>query len=294
MRPLRVLLQGGLGNQLFIIIASEVYRQQYSREVVLDVGYMKSGFTQRDSALEKISFPFRIESRESQGFEVLARRLALKALRSLRGWGFQNSTYYSPEEVGFDPSFISNPGWKLAMAYFQSWRYAEIGNISLKDISPNGEYLSSRFEELRIRIANEKPVIVHIRRGDLLSLSNTFGVLSTDYFTAGLKLILQQYPESGIWIFTDGEKNTIPGLNRLAAQEIFDCNSELSDLECFFLMRESDKFVISNSTFSWWAAFLAEKTKIVIAPKNWYRNLIEPTDLKPIHWIQIDSSWELI
>ena len=46
----------------------------------------------------------------------------------------------------------------------------------------------------------------------------------------------------------------------------------------FFLMSKAKYFVISNSTFSWWAAFYSEsKDKFIILPKNWFKkDLINP------------------
>ena len=58
-------------------------------------------------------------------------------------------------------------------------------------------------------------------------------------------------------------------------------NKESKDYEDLWLMTQCKHYIISNSTFSWWGAWLnANPTKIVIAPKSWgYRAAI------PKEWV---------
>ena len=53
-----------------------------------------------------------------------------------------------------------------------------------------------------------------------------------------------------------------------------------------YLMSQCDDFIIANSTFSWWGAWLANRGK-VIAPKKWFgpnNSHLNTKDLYPEHW----------
>jgi hypothetical protein len=62
-------------------------------------------------------------------------------------------------------------------------------------------------------------------------------------------------------------------------------------VESLALMSKFKNIVISNSTFSWWAASLGRVDKNIVCPKPWYRSMKSPEDLIPNDWIKIESSW---
>ena len=69
------------------------------------------------------------------------------------------------------------------------------------------------------------------------------------------------------------------------------CPKNLTDWEELLFMSLSTHFIIANSTFSWWGAFLSTSTiKTIIYPKQWFGpiyNTKNTTDLFPIGWIKL-------
>ena len=59
--------------------------------------------------------------------------------------------------------------------------------------------------------------------------------------------------------------------------------------EDFAYMQNCKHFIISNSSFAWWAAWLATyANKIIITPNQWFANkTLNTKDLIPPTWIKI-------
>ena len=63
---------------------------------------------------------------------------------------------------------------------------------------------------------------------------------------------------------------------------------EGNQFEDLCLMSLCDHNIISNSSYSWWGAYLNQnKNKKIIVPKNWFTPSKPLNDLYPLKWIQI-------
>ncbi len=66
-------------------------------------------------------------------------------------------------------------------------------------------------------------------------------------------------------------------------------NTPEKDYEDFRLMCNCRHFIIANSSFSWWAAYLSKnQNKTVIATSRWFNGIpYNPKDRIPDTWIQL-------
>jgi hypothetical protein len=134
----------------------------------------------------------------------------------------------------------------------------------------------------------ESPIVVHIRRGDYLAIRE-LGFLRESYYKEGMSIVAAKYPEKPIWIFSDqfeGVQDCIPGQFTDRVKFInFDQEDAVANLEA---MRLGSVFVLSNSTFSWWAATLSVSLKPeVVSPNRWFLSKPNPSNYIPDSWILI-------
>ncbi len=120
---------------------------------------------------------------------------------------------------------------------------------------------------------------VHVRRANNLLLPDHHPVQPVEYFEQGLDLL----SSDKVIVFSDDLnwcrqqsifKDAIFGVGNDPTIDVFELTGAapltLESVAIDFLaMSKCKEFVISNSTFSWWAAFLAD-TEDVVYPRNWY------------------------
>jgi hypothetical protein len=186
----------------------------------------------------------------------------------------------------FEP--ISKNGSNFDYGYFQSYRWAEkvigeLKNLSLAETSPS----LSKFSELSEK---ERPLIVHVRLGDY-RLESSFGFPGASYYFASIKEAWESGDFGSIWIFSDEIENVgeFLSLEDFEKYRLID-DKNLSSAEVLEIMRLGKGYVIANSTFSWWGAYLsrADSPKI-FAPKPWFSEIESPKDLLPESWTRIET-----
>jgi hypothetical protein len=179
----------------------------------------------------------------------------------------------------------------LINGYFQTYRWASDLRIfsALESLRPNESSLTrEKFE----RIAKEeRPLIIHIRLGDYTE-EHKFGCLGIDYYATALHRIWDSEQYGKIWVFSD-EINKASKFIPLEFHEKVRWIQDIdgSTAQTFQLMRFGHGYIIANSTFSWWSAFLSyNRSAKVVCPEPWFKLLQDPTDLIPPHWTRISAN----
>lgn len=141
-------------------------------------------------------------------------------------------------------------------------------------------------EKLYKVIENTQSVCITIRRGDFLKAEfiNNYYICDKKYFEEAIEKMNKLIENPKYIVFSDDIewcKNNIS----FPEGTMFESGND-PIWEKIRLMYSCKNFIISNSTFSWWAQYLSRnENKIVIAPKKW--NNFEYSDLI------YDNSWIL-
>jgi len=165
--------------------------------------------------------------------------------------------------------------------YFQSEKYfIDYKEDILKEFSFKSEILDKALNIIK-DFKNNEIVAVHIRRGDNI-INPTFPLISFDYIQTALNLFSDK--EYNFLIISDDISYCKKIFSETENIRFSEGNSDFIDL-C--LMSLADHNIISNSSFSWWGAYLNQNPdKKVIAPSNWFKDkTINLGDLFPPNWV---------
>jgi hypothetical protein len=112
-------------------------------------------------------------------------------------------------------------------------------------------------------------VAVHVRWFDLPSAMTTLHNISADYYRRAIDVINRSISNPHFFLFSD-DPNSARSLLGLSAGCLTCVDHNRGNENAYadlWLMTHCKHFIIANSTFSWWGAWLSlYKGKIVVAP----------------------------
>lgn len=300
---IHVFVRGRLGNQLFqyafvrsIQECNPSAKVVYHFDEVMAQGDPSKGW---ENSLRWFNTNEILESKEPVPF-TLIQRLVLKLFwrRFPHNGSLREKNLYQRKwlkilnkfglfylDLGFFPFNKKKSGTVLISGNFESERYFEnIRGVLLREMTPKYDVLSKNVELLRL-IYSENSVCVSIRRGDFVDnpcFSKIHNICSIEYYDSAISRITELIDNPVFFFFSDDVKWVKENIK--------------VDYPCFYedgtdpvweklrLMYSCKHFIISNSSFSWWAQYLGRyPDKIVIAPSRWYNTDFVP-DLYQHNW----------
>lgn len=270
-----VKLSGGLGNQLFIFSAGLSAAKRLDVPLIID----KTNFSiQGESRTYKLQF---LESFASKVVDIKPNNPIKNAYRKY----FSNKIFREENPIKFDSRFESiTPGTQLE-GYFQSYRYFE----SVQDLIIN------TLTAQDVSWASKSTIALHLRRGDYLQekAASFHGITSAKYAATAVDLVKSISGDFPVSVFSDDLPLAKLELEEYISKDInYVQQNGLTDLESLLQMSCSEHMIMSNSSFSWWAAFIMNdrnSNSIVVAPRPWFSDDSSAADLLLPHWISLDK-----
>jgi len=177
---------------------------------------------------------------------------------------------YYEGDFKFNPQVLSlNPNTDLS-GYFQTERYFKkyreeiLGIFTFKE-EYEGKARNFLLEKVYPLASGKNIVSLHVRRGDYTLYPNHHPVCSDEYYQSAMGNF--DIKNSIFLVFSDDIewcKKKFEGDNFIFS----DSNNPYVDLA---IMSMCDHYIIANSSFSWWGAWLnRSEGKKVIAPSRWF------------------------
>ena len=180
---------------------------------------------------------------------------------------------------------------KYVFGFFQNAKTVEGIEDILRDELEIITPASPENREILNSIISQNAVCVHIRRGDYLNDKwKALQVCDFSYYNEAIEQAKKELEAPVFYVFSTGHDD----IEWIKKNYHFDADIHYvdqnnPDYEEIRLMMNCRHFIISNSTFSWWAAFLSRnKSKIVWTPSVWRKDQPEANAIIPEDWRRIE------
>ncbi len=210
----------------------------------------------------------------------------------------QLATHSAGDDPSYDASFHDLPKHIYLDGYWQDERYFKEYADEIKAslaLKPSGQAaVYAAIETLNISM-DEAWTCLHVRRGDLIKkpeVAAKHGNCPVSYYRYALERLAQQ-SQSRVrcLLFSDDIGWAIENLD--SSYEIIPVSQlNLEEYVEHAIMQRCRHFILSNSSYSWWAAWLAEQAdSIVICPSQWFR--FTDCHLAPERWQRLETTLEV-
>lgn len=280
-------VKGGIGNQLFMYAAAKSFAIKNNCELVVDhnSGFEKDFVFNRRYHLNNFSITARTAFKNEQYninrklLRFIQREFSLKIFKSLY-----------PDELDLLLCKKDNKDYFLE-GYWQSENYfIDVSEAIRSEFKFNCILYGKNKNYLDYIKNTENSVAVHIRFNDngITSEPNL-----SDYYKKGIEYFNENFLKPEFFIFSN---NIIFAKQLIGSQPgkyiyIEGNDTEASSIFDLVLMSSCNNFIIANSTFSWWGAWLSmnEFKKILYPDINRFSNdsFWRQKDLIPKNWIPL-------
>jgi hypothetical protein len=282
-----VMLSGGFGNQLHQLANGLCFSKEMGTELFVDSSYYKKKILNSDTK-RNYNLDY-LENKPGEKNLFFTNSVILYIVKKLKFIKFIFESVFKIQFL-FDSTSPKNINCNTFVFVFVSGNLKLYENhyLSLIELFSIKEKVTNSAKFFLDEYIGFETVVVHIRRTDYLNNNSIHHVLDLNYFINGID-ILKKKISNPFFLFISDDiewvKNNFD-INNNANFKIVESEDSFFD---FSLLKLCKHVVISNSTFSWWGAFLNENlNKKVVAPIKWLKiDTGSVNDRYDLKWIKI-------
>jgi len=288
---------GGLGNQMFQYALGRRIAYLNDETLKLDL----SGFETYDlhnyslnhfNICEDIATKNEIRSFKGSNNRYLEHIIRMMNRNGLYLPYTQKGRPIYERSIDYDSSILDNTADIYLDGYWQSEKYFK----EIEEIIRNDFTIKTPPDPQNVKTADEirstEAICIHVRRGDYVSNPTTYqsiGLCPLDYYYRAIDYITSKVENPHYFVFSNDPSWTRQNI-QIDAPTTYICNNPPEkNFEDLRLMTLCKHFIIANSSFSWWGAWLSSnERKIVIAPAVWFKGIrYNDDDRLPKEWIRL-------
>lgn len=285
-------LMGGLGNQMFQYAIGLVLSKNINTEFVVDDSILidrknlnsNSVLRELDLDVFKLDYDSNFKGKVTYHNSWFLRNINKFIPYEFKSYLVEKHFHYDKKIKQLRNENIILEGYWQSFKYFDLYKSEILKSFTFKD-----EFID-KSDSLLYAIESTNSVCLNVRRGDFLT-DSLLGFKDVNYFINASQLLQSKVGlKLHYFIFSDDISWCAENLTFLSNYTIVDHSHKGYKFSNYlFLMSKCKYFIIPNSTFAWWAAWLSSNlNKIVIAPVNWFNDTeIDTSDLIPSTWYRV-------
>ena len=291
---------GGLGNQMFQyalglnLALKNKTDLKIDTSLLLDRSQPHEIVTHRNLDIDILNVKMNLATQEDIWyFNGRSHKNIFGKILNKISWQLRKNNLIIEKERNFQPGILNLSDTKCLVGAWQSEKYFKAIESEIRKQYTFKENLTGNTSELAKQIQEQNSLCVQVRRGDYVTspvYSKILGTMPVEYLKKGFDLLQSKTTIDHIYFFSDDinwckENLKFPVTSTYVEDEF----PELKSGTYLHLMSLCKHFIIPNSSFGWWGAWLGNhKNKIVIAPQQWYKDTsYNSEDIVPENWIKL-------
>lgn len=303
-----MLQKNGMGNQMFCYAYGRYLQERYrqrdgAEELTINADCFRDGvqidyIDPRQLSLQHLSLNSQVLYSKEEDRADIKKLRRKQLLRAMGLWDSillkffrkkkvgekaflkyaRRGIYYSYEPRAYYQTVLCSENNKFVSGHFQDRRYFDSIRPILKEEFQVKTPASAENQAMLQRLQSCNSVCLHVRRGDYLNPHwARLNICTEEYYQNAVTEILRSVENPSFFVFSNTHEDLEwikenyriidPWTGEPVPMEYVDLSNP--DYEEFRLMRACKHFIIPNSTFSWWAAYLADEQSVVCAPNRW-------------------------